>query len=554
MPWHVAERDLHLVRRVVDPRSGPRGAAAVDMDRRRRQCEEVAAHDVVATAADEHRLLHAQEEVALDRGGARHIVEIDALDLEAGRRRDVVDEVVPHDRALRRDVASGVDRAGVRGLGRDVGDLVQNDLVVVALEADRGMGRIGDEIAGDAGPDALDLDRELVGPSEPREAPDDRVLGEQARRSERLAVAAGERDSALAGVADDRAAHARAQRALEDDPAPADPSHRAAFDDDVRPAAHPDGVAARAFEGQVLDTDVARAVDLEEVPRHRGLVVARAARNDVDDFGLSVPPPLARLIELGRRVRNVEARAVAQPVERVRRKGEAAGSGPGRHWQGLERPILAEIARDPEIGLAAPALGAPRLDGDAGPRLGAAAALDLRPAFDFAAALLRLSRPGCPLPQILLNGGGDEIEFVPFGITQFRTHHSLPATRIHEHWNPHSGSEASELAIEPDLSSHHRFATALHSPNDVTRGVSGGAWRRVKTMEGDEGFYGGAKIRGQRLDRLEGSLDSICQQQLAYPGLIRAKLVAEPFGSRSSSETRDFRSGQFEAPDTNATP
>ena len=73
-------------------------------------------------------------------------------------------------------------------------------------------------------------------------------------------------------------------------------------------------------------------------------------------------------------------------------------------------------------------------------------------------------------------------------------------------------------------------------------------------MEGDEGFYGGAKIRGQRLDRLEGSFDSIRQQQLAYAGLMRAKLVAEPFGSRSSSETRDFRSGQFHAPDTNATP
>jgi len=76
----------------------------------------------------------------------------------------------------------------------------------------------------------------------------------------------------------------------------------------------------------------------------------------------------------------------------------------------------------------------------------------------------------------------------------------------------------------------------------------------VETMEGDEGFYGSAKIRGQRLDRLEGSFDSIRQQQLAYAGLMRAKLVAEPFGSRSSSETRDFRSGQFHAPDTNATP
>ena len=73
-------------------------------------------------------------------------------------------------------------------------------------------------------------------------------------------------------------------------------------------------------------------------------------------------------------------------------------------------------------------------------------------------------------------------------------------------------------------------------------------------MEGDKGFYGGAKIRWQRLDRLEGSLDSIRQQQLAYAGLMRAKLVAEPFGSRPSSETPDFRSGQFDAPDTNATP
>src|SRR5829696_4664633 len=97
-------------------------------------------------------------------------------------------------------VAAAVDRAGVRGLGRDVGDLVQDDLVVVALEADRGMGRIGDEIAGDAGTDALDLDRELVGPPEPREAPDDRVLGEQAGPGERVAIAAAERDSALAGV------------------------------------------------------------------------------------------------------------------------------------------------------------------------------------------------------------------------------------------------------------------------------------------------------------------------------------------------------------------
>ena len=56
----------------------------------------------------------------------------------------------------------------------------------------------------------------------------------------------------------------------------------------------------------------------------------------MDDPGLAVAPPLARLIELGRRVRDVEARAVAQPVERVRRKGEGAGSGYGGCRQGLE--------------------------------------------------------------------------------------------------------------------------------------------------------------------------------------------------------------------------
>jgi hypothetical protein len=73
-------------------------------------------------------------------------------------------------------------------------------------------------------------------------------------------------------------------------------------------------------------------------------------------------------------------------------------------------------------------------------------------------------------------------------------------------------------------------------------------------MEGDEGFYGGAKIRWQRLDRVEGSLDPIGQQQFANAGLMRAKLVAEAFGSRSSSETSEFGSGHFDATDTNATP
>jgi hypothetical protein len=66
-------------------------------------------------------------------------------------------------------------------------------------------------------------------------------------------------------------------------------------------------------------------------------------------------------------------------------------------------------------------------------------------------------------------------------------------------------------------------------------------------MEGDEAFYGGAKIRWQRLDRVEGSLDPIGQQQFADAGLMRAKLVAEAFGSRSSSETPEFGSGHFDA-------
>ena len=165
-----------------------------------------------------------------------------------------------------------------------------------------------------------------------------------------------------------------------------------------------------------------------------------------------------------------------------------------------------------------------------------------------------LSRPGRPLGEILPNCASGSIELNLLTFTQLRTYHSGPATRVHEHRKSDRGSEASELTIKPDLSSHHSFATALHSPNDVTRGISSGAWRRVETMEGDEGFYGGAKIRWQRLDRVEGSLDPIGQQQFANAGLMRAKLVAEAFGSRSSSETSEFGSGHFDATDTNATP
>jgi len=61
-------------------------------------------------------------------------------------------------------------------------------------------------------------------------------------------------------------------------------------------------------------------------------------------------------------------------------------------------------------------------------------------------------------------------------------------------------------------------------------------------MKGHERFYGGAKIRWQRLNRFEGFLDPISQQQFADAALTRPKLVAEAFGSRPS-ETAEFGSG-----------
>src|SRR5215204_4472500 len=88
----------------------------------------------------------------------------------------------------------------------------------------------------------------------------------------------------------------------------------------------------------------------------------------------------------------------------------------------------------------------------------------------FAAMLVRLSRAGCPEPQIFLKSGSNQIKFVRLATAQLRTYHSLPATRVHEHRKSDRGSEPSELTIQANLGSYHRITTALHSPNDVTRG------------------------------------------------------------------------------------
>ena len=159
--------------------------------------DEQALDEIVAAAADEYGLLDAQEEVAGHHDAAGEVVEIDALDLELLLAAfQIVNEIVLDEGAARGPVVAGIDRAGVRRIVNDIGDLVALDAMVVALQLDGEARRLGDVVAGRDIADPGDVDRRLEGVADAGETQQAARAHQQPCGLQRLPVAARQQHAA----------------------------------------------------------------------------------------------------------------------------------------------------------------------------------------------------------------------------------------------------------------------------------------------------------------------------------------------------------------------
>src|ERR1051326_9074005 len=138
---------LHpLLSMVLRPAQRP----GIDMNGRATVHEDIVLDLTTAPASNEGRPRYTVEQIADNLGPAEHVVQIDAhtpLALEAG---DIMEEIMPDNRAAHGPISSGIDRAGIVRFEADAVNLVELDEMVIAAERDRLMRRIINQVVGGA--------------------------------------------------------------------------------------------------------------------------------------------------------------------------------------------------------------------------------------------------------------------------------------------------------------------------------------------------------------------------------------------------------------------
>src|SRR5207302_382846 len=183
----------------------------------------------------------------------------------------------------------------------DVVDVIEFNQVVVAGKEDCAMRMIAHVVVRDAEADAAQENAGGVTFRPAGLALEMAVLHEMAAGGERLAVAAGERDAAIAGVKNVATGHAVVRAAIDDDAKVAKVAEAAADDAVAGAARDLDAVAARHFKSEALDGDVARVGHFyQRLIQHRQQRLARGQGRgppEIERAALPIQEPLARLVE-----------------------------------------------------------------------------------------------------------------------------------------------------------------------------------------------------------------------------------------------------------------
>src|SRR5437870_6691019 len=218
---------------------------------------------MVAAAADEHRQVNLMEHVAEHFRAAHTIVHINAHRTHA-HAAGLVDVIVANSVSTERVIAPGVNGADVARLQRDVVDVVELDEMIVAVEENRAVRMIVNEVVRRAQTHAVHQHRWNVAPGPAALALEVTVLHEVTTGRERLPVAPAQRHAAIAGLKHVAAHNAMVRAAVDGDAQVANVAQQATYDPIARAAADFDTAAARGFEHQTADGHVAGVGQFDE--------------------------------------------------------------------------------------------------------------------------------------------------------------------------------------------------------------------------------------------------------------------------------------------------
>ena len=238
-------------------------AAAVEFDGVVAVHEDVVEDLVVAPAAQERRALHLVEDIAEDLRAADAVIHVNAHRAHPDAA-GVMNKIVADAIAAIGVVAPGVDGADVACLQGIVVDLVEFDDVVVAVEEDRAVGVVVDEVVRGTLADAAHEHRRHVALGPAALAGEMAVLDKVSAGPECLPVAAVQGDAAVAGVEDVAAQDAMAGAAFNGDAVVADVADEAAGDEVAGAATDLDSAAAAGFEFEAAQGDIGDVRELQQ--------------------------------------------------------------------------------------------------------------------------------------------------------------------------------------------------------------------------------------------------------------------------------------------------
>ena len=225
--------------------------------------EQIILDAMIASAADEHRPVDLEEHVSKNLRAADAIVHVNTHRTHAdaaGMMNEIVADFVP----AKRVVASGIDRADVARLQRDMMNLVKLDHMIVAPVKDGAVRVIVDEIVRGAQADPGHRHRRHVtlGPTAlPLEMA---ILDEVPGWRKRLTVATRQRHAAVTGIKYVTAHDAVTGAAFDHDAAVAGVADKAAHDAIARAAVNLYCAGTRGFEYEAAEGDVGDAGELQQ--------------------------------------------------------------------------------------------------------------------------------------------------------------------------------------------------------------------------------------------------------------------------------------------------
>ena len=130
----------------IDVVGGPAHGASVDMKSWLAIHKNVVLDGAIASASNEGGTRHLIKNVAVNLGAAEHIVQVNTDASASFESGNIVQIIMPDDRASHRPVASGIDCSGIVRFQAYVMDFIELDDVIVSSESDGHVRRIVDQV------------------------------------------------------------------------------------------------------------------------------------------------------------------------------------------------------------------------------------------------------------------------------------------------------------------------------------------------------------------------------------------------------------------------